>query len=160
MSLLPFLFSQGQHTWVAPALQPGRLVLIGFAPCWIPNDEAQFTLVTMAQEANDSPGSWWMSTGGRPRGRRSLGCRLRTLRLPLVEAGKSRDALEWTRKAIELDPKNAHVWQAHGFVLYQLHRFDEGLAAYERAVGLAPELAGEIDIETMRSEVEVWNESR
>lgn len=80
--------------------------------------------------------------------------------ISLAEKGRSRDALEWTRKAIELDPESAYVWHTHGFVLYELQRFDEGLAAYERAVELAPELAGEIDIETMRSDVDVWNESR
>jgi len=80
--------------------------------------------------------------------------------ISLAETGRSRDALEWTRKAIELDPESAYVWHTHGFVLYELQRFDEGLAAYERAVELAPELARDIDIEGMRAEVEEWHRSR
>lgn len=59
-------------------------------------------------------------------------------------------ALHWAEKARHLAPTSALVRATQGFVLAQLERWDEALAAYEEASALAPH-DGEHDLDAART---------
>lgn len=57
----------------------------------------------------------------------------------LVQAGRYRDAERELASASRSDPESAAAWSQLGAVLMFLGRFDDGRAAYDRALALAPD---------------------
>jgi tetratricopeptide (TPR) repeat protein len=56
--------------------------------------------------------------------------------------GRSAEAVPAMKQAVSLDPLNALVHRAMGSVLYAVHRYDEALEPYHRALTLNPKLPG------------------
>jgi len=59
----------------------------------------------------------------------------------LSHADDNKGAIEYLRQAVALDPKNERNLRAMGTVYVDLEQFDEAIAAFEKAVAIAPTLA-------------------
>jgi tetratricopeptide (TPR) repeat protein len=59
-----------------------------------------------------------------------------------LEAGKHEDALEWAQVAVQLDPRRAEYWRFLATSLRLSARYEEALAALDKASGLGPPDAG------------------
>jgi len=69
------------------------------------------------------------------------------------EAGKFADAIPFLAKASAADPESAEALVYLGASCYQLKRYDEAIAAYEKYVELAPtDLASRDFLEEIRRE--------
>ena len=53
-----------------------------------------------------------------------------------IAKGNSEDAVEFLRRAVELDPKDLEAWTALSSVYYSLKRYPEAVKAFETAFGL------------------------
>ena len=73
-------------------------------------------------------------------GRNSFGC-LGKARMLLAE-GRNAEAEKVLRHMLALDPSNAMAHDVLGNLLSELGRFDEAREAFQRAIGIAPLLAG------------------
>jgi tetratricopeptide (TPR) repeat protein len=67
--------------------------------------------------------------------------RLANARALLVE-DRNQEAEQVLREALAADPTNAMAYELRGNLLSELGRFDEARACFERAIEIAPELAG------------------
>lgn len=56
-----------------------------------------------------------------------------------ITAGKSKDALEYLRIAKELEPTNASLYFAEGFLFEKLEEFDKAIDSYQTAIDVNPE---------------------
>lgn len=56
----------------------------------------------------------------------------------LIEQGRPREALRYSRRAVELDPRDVNSWLVHAHGLLLTDREAEGRAALERVLGLEP----------------------
>jgi Flp pilus assembly protein TadD len=71
-----------------------------------------------------------------------------------VQAGDYTRALTLFQKVVQADPRNADAWNYIGFSHRNLKRFDESLAAYQKALALNPghrganEYLGELYLQT------------
>lgn len=59
-----------------------------------------------------------------------------------VQAGDYARALTLFQKVVQADPRNADAWNYIGFSHRNLKRFDESLAAYQKALALNPDHRG------------------
>ncbi len=76
----------------------------------------------------------------RPEAGRSFG-RLGKTRALLIE-NRNREAEQALRETLVADPKNAMAYELLGNLLSEFGRFDEARACFERAIAIAPMLAG------------------
>ena len=56
----------------------------------------------------------------------------------LIELGRPRDAVRYSRRGIELEPRNVNLWLVHAHGLLLAGRADEGRAALARVLELEP----------------------
>lgn len=56
-----------------------------------------------------------------------------------ITAGKSKDALEYLRIAKDLEPSNASLYFAEGFLFEKLEEFDKAIDSYQKAIDVNPE---------------------
>lgn len=59
----------------------------------------------------------------------------------LAHAGDNKGAIEYLQQAVALDPKNERNLRAMGTVYVDLEQYDEAIAAFEKAIAIAPTLA-------------------
>ena len=59
-----------------------------------------------------------------------------------VQAGDYQRALASLQKTVQADPRNADAWNYIGFSQRNLQRFDESLAAYQKALAINPNHRG------------------
>ena len=65
-----------------------------------------------------------------------------------IKAVKKEDyttAIELLQQSLDKNPKNANAWNYMGYSLRNLKRYDEALAAYEKALKLKPKHKGAIE---------------
>lgn len=56
-----------------------------------------------------------------------------------ITAGKSKDALEYLRIAKELEPTNASLYFAEGFLFEKLEEYEKAIASYQHAIDVNPD---------------------
>lgn len=56
----------------------------------------------------------------------------------LIESGRFDEALACFDKAIEIDDRDAGVWNNKGVALYRMRRFEDALACFDRALRMNP----------------------
>lgn len=59
-----------------------------------------------------------------------------------VEAGEYQRALELLEQVVGAEPENADAWNYIGFSSRKLNRFEQALAAYQKALNIDPEHRG------------------
>jgi protein O-GlcNAc transferase len=59
-----------------------------------------------------------------------------------LQQGRNSEALELIGAALKINPRNADMMANYGSALKGLGRFDEAIAAYEKALAIRPDFAG------------------
>jgi tetratricopeptide (TPR) repeat protein len=61
-----------------------------------------------------------------------------TMAYEYIQKGDYHNALEWSDKAIQINPNNANVWYNKGISLGSLNRYSEAIQCIDRAIQIDP----------------------